>query len=266
MKFKEDAVQQTIDLIDYQLEALQSIRLEDLETLLRPWRARTMRLLADKVIADELNLLPDFHTSRSWPQEQIALDKALTALRAAIVKHPDQFLMKQKASKSTVSLQPKRPRPPAQTETEGGIVFVVHGHDEVAKLDVSRTLEKLELKAVILHEQPSKGRTIIEKFEQHAASAHFAVVLMSPDDIGHAKASPDAAKPRARQNVILELGYFIGRLGRRNVAVLYKSGVELPSDYLGVVYTVMDDAGAWKLALAKELRSSGLDVDINKLA
>lgn len=144
-------------------------------------------------------------------------------------------------------------------------VFVVHGHDEEAKVSVARFIEKLGLKVVILHEQPDAGQTIIEKFERHASASGCAVVLLTPDDIGAPKHSPDDVQPRARQNVILELGYFCGALGRERVLVLVKEGVEIPSDYLGVVYTAMDSSGAWQLKLAKEMKSAGLQFDVNKV-
>ena len=142
-------------------------------------------------------------------------------------------------------------------------VFVVHGHDEAARETVARFLERLELAPVILHEQPNEGRTIIEKIEDNADVA-FAVVLLTPDDMGALAANTDNLKPRARQNVILELGYFIGRLSRERVCALRKDGVETPSDYDGVVYTDLDDAGAWKIGLFKELQAAGFDVDANR--
>ena len=92
-------------------------------------------------------------------------------------------------------------------------VFVVHGHDEAMKEAVARFIEKLGLEAVVLAEKTNEGRTIIEKFEAHAEEAGFAVVLLSDDDVGATKADRDLLRPRARQNVILELGYFIGALG-----------------------------------------------------
>jgi len=143
-------------------------------------------------------------------------------------------------------------------------VFIVHGHDEAAKVNVARFLEKLGLTPIILHEQPNKGRTIIEKFEDHAAEVGFAVVLLTPDDIGAAKDAADSLRERARQNVILELGYFSGALGRDRVCVLYKDEVEIPNDYLGVVYTPLDSSGGWNLKLAKELKESGFDIDMNR--
>jgi len=141
-------------------------------------------------------------------------------------------------------------------------VFLVHGHDESARETTARFLEKLNLKPIILHEQPNAGRTVIEKVEGYADVA-FAVVLLTPDDVGGLKSAPQGIKPRARQNVIFELGYFIGKLGRSHVAALLKGDVEKPSDYDGVLYIPMDTAGAWKLRLARELKNAGLNIDLN---
>lgn len=150
-----------------------------------------------------------------------------------------------------------------RTAELGRDVFVVHGHDEAAKERVARFIEKLELKAIILHEQPNAGRTIIEKFENYS-NVGFAVVLLTLDDMGAPKGKPNTARPRARQNVIFELGYFLGKLGRNRVCMLYKEEVEIPSDYQAVLYIPMDPAGGWKLKLAKEIKNSGIDVDLNK--
>jgi len=141
-------------------------------------------------------------------------------------------------------------------------VFIVHGHDEAAREGVARFLEKLELEPIILHEQPSGGRTVIEKLEHHG-DVGFAVVLLTPDDVGAAASASADLKPRARQNVVLELGYFAGRLGRARVCALHKGALELPSDVIGVVYVPLDSSGAWRLLLAKELREAGFDIDLN---
>lgn len=142
-------------------------------------------------------------------------------------------------------------------------VFVVHGHDEATREAVARFLERIGLQAVILHEQATVGRTIVEKLE-HYADVDFAVVLLTPDDLGGAKASsPEKLQPRARQNVILELGFFVGKLSRKHVCALYRGPLELPSDYLGVGYVALDDAGGWRLQLAKELRGAGFSVNVN---
>lgn len=143
-------------------------------------------------------------------------------------------------------------------------VFIVHGHDDEAKNKVARFIEKLGLEAIILHEHANEGKTIIEKFEAHAINAGFAVVLLTPDDVGASKDTEENLNPRARQNVILELGYFCGLLGRNRVCVLFKEGVEMPSDYLGVIYTPLDSSDGWHLKLAKEMKVAGLDIDLNK--
>lgn len=141
-------------------------------------------------------------------------------------------------------------------------VFVVHGHDEEAKLSLARFIEKIDLAPIILSEQPNEGRTIVEKFEAHADVA-FAIVLLTPDDIGFPRDNEEQKLPRARQNVILELGYFVGRLSRSRVCALSKDSVEIPSDIHGVIYIPMDEAGGWKLKLANELKQAGIDVDLN---
>ncbi len=153
----------------------------------------------------------------------------------------------------------------ARTTVEGaGSVFVVHGHDHAALQQMARLIEKLGLRPIVLFEEASRGRTIIEKLEEHSG-ASAAVVLLTPDDIGAPAGDPQRTMPRARQNVILELGYFLGSLGRQRVVVMYTDGVELPSDYAGVEYIKFDSAGAWRLRVARELRAAELDVDLNKL-
>ncbi len=143
---------------------------------------------------------------------------------------------------------------------KGRTIFIVHGHDEAAKQSVARFLEKLDLNAVILHEKPEGGRTIIEKIEDYS-DVSFAIILLTPDDKGYKKDKPEEANPRARQNVIFEHGYFIGKLGRENVCALYKEEVELPSDLDGVLYVLMDPAEGWHMKLAKEIRHSGIYID-----
>ena len=111
----------------------------------------------------------------------------------------------------------------------------------------------------------NSGRTIIEKFEVFSSDIVFAVILLTPDDVGAPANEATALNLRARQNVILELGYFIGRLGRTKVCALHKGCVELPSDYQGVVYVEVDSAGAWKAKLAQELVQAKLSIDLTAL-
>lgn len=141
-------------------------------------------------------------------------------------------------------------------------VFIVHGHDEGAKQGVARFIERLGFEAIVLHERPNKGRTIITKFREEAAGVGFAVVLMTPDDQGKANAAADL-NSRARQNVVFELGFFIGELGPDRVAALVKGDVERPSDFDGVVYISLD--GNWQMELGRELQAAGYDIDWNKL-
>ncbi len=141
-------------------------------------------------------------------------------------------------------------------------IFIVHGHDEGARQTVARFIEHIGFEVIILSEQVNQGRTIIEKIEAHD-DVGFAVVLLTPDDLGGKTA--DTLQPRARQNVLLELGYFLGRLGRKRVCTLVKGNLEIPTDFAGVVWERLDDGGAWKPALARELKATGYAIDSNKV-
>jgi len=145
----------------------------------------------------------------------------------------------------------------------GNKVFVVHGRNEAAKQTVARFLEKLGLEPIILHEQANRGRTIIEKFEDYSLVG-YAVVLLTADDVGKLASQEPKLSPRARQNVVFEWGFFMGKLGRERVCALYEEGIEQPSDLDGVVYVSLDKIGAWKLLLGKELQAAGFDIDLNK--
>lgn len=143
-------------------------------------------------------------------------------------------------------------------------ILVVHGHDNESKQEVARLIEKQDLEAVILEEQPSRGRTLIDKFMQEASEVNFAVVLLTPDDEGRKQGTEEKLRPRARQNVILELGFVSASLGPHRVCALLKGEVEIPSDYEGVVYVPMNN-NDWKRLLIKELDAAGYHVDANKI-
>lgn len=152
--------------------------------------------------------------------------------------------------------------------SENRKVFLVHGHDHGTRDQVARFLESLDFELIILEDQPNRNRTIIEKFEGHS-DVTFAVVLLTPDDEGRSnrnKASGIEAVARARQNVILELGYFIGKLGRNRVCALAKDSVEVPSDLAGVICEAIDAAGAWKNKLAKELHAADYEINWKKVS
>tara|TARA_R110002049_G_scaffold9962_1_gene49626 strand:+ start:6032 stop:6814 length:783 start_codon:yes stop_codon:yes gene_type:complete len=147
-------------------------------------------------------------------------------------------------------------------------IFIVHGHNDTMRETVARTVEKLGLKSIILHEQANIGDTIIEKLTRNS-NVNFAIVLLSADDKGGLKNDPlKSMKFRARQNVIFELGYFIGKLGRKRVIVLFEDikQFEIPSDYQGIVYIPYKiNSDDWKLKLSQELIESGYSIDLNKL-
>lgn len=143
-------------------------------------------------------------------------------------------------------------------------VFIVHGHNGEAKERTARFIEKLGFEAIILHEQASKGMTIIEKIEKYSNEVGFGIVLYTPDDMGNVKSDAESGelKYRARQNVVFEHGFLIGKLGRKNVAPLVEGVIELPNDISGVVYISDSD---WQADIAKEMKSAGYDIDFNKL-
>lgn len=143
-------------------------------------------------------------------------------------------------------------------------VFIVHGHDQAAKHAVARFVEGLGLNTIILDEQANRGQTIIDKFEENADATGFAIILLTPDDVGASSDKPAELQPRARQNVILELGYFWGKLGREHTCVFYKEEVELPSDIRGISYVSIDNPNEWQLQLAREMQQAGLPIDLEK--
>ncbi len=143
-------------------------------------------------------------------------------------------------------------------------VFLVHGHDEGVKQTVARFIEQVGLEPVILGEKTGKGRALMEKLEQES-DIDYAIVLLTPDDEGKTRGEESELKHRARQNVILELGYFIGKLGRSKVCPLTLESVEIPSDYHGIEYILFDAAGGWKLKLMNELEAAGYKPDRSKL-
>ncbi len=192
--------------------------------------------------------------------DELAMRQGL--LQGISARAKDAAAQQEAAERETDTLQHT---PPRENPTGTRKVFVVHGHDEAAKEATARFLEKLHLDPIILHEQASGGRTIIEKFEKYSNDVGFAVVLLTPDDLGAAQKEAKTLKPRARQNVVLELGYFLGKLTRNRVCALHRGGVELPSDIQGVIYVEMDDAGAWRAKLAQELVQAKCPINLEGL-
>lgn len=168
---------------------------------------------------------------------------------------------KKKTLQNTETITPL----PKEKITDNQRVFVVHGQDNAAKQEMARFLEKAGLEAIILHEQISSSKTIIEKIESFS-EVGFAVVLYTPCDVGAKNSQPDTnLQPRARQNVVFEHGYFIGLLGRSKVSAFVKGDIEKPNDISGVVYTELDDAGAWKITLLRELKANNYKVNTDAI-
>ena len=209
---------------------------------------RATRALAQKVGVEQVfpqhNYGPNplFETEEDRSSHIDVLEQALSDLSALI------DLVKRTTTVSSTADIPLNTRR----------VFVVHGQNEAARESVARFLERLGLEAVILHEQPNVGRTIIEKIEEHS-DVGYAVVLLTADDEGGARGA-GPLKPRARQNVVFEAGVFMGKLGRERVALMYEPGVELPSDLQGLVYIELDRAGGWEKRLFVELRNAEMEV------
>jgi predicted nucleotide-binding protein len=185
--------------------------------------------------------------NRSKARSIALLTQAIKSLEERLAESPDTSL-KQSESEPEKSFERK--------------VFVVHGRDDGPREAVARFLERLGFEPVILHEQANLGRTVIEKIEAHS-DVGFAVVLLTPDDEGNLKGEPP--QPRARQNVLLELGYFIGKLTRERVCTLKEGDLEIPSDWRGVIDEPFNSGGGWKQTLARELDAAGYEIDWNKV-
>lgn len=233
------------------------------------WKSRTVNMLSKYVNPSEgeklkktiLRSRKSGRPHQNFRNEVNTYHSFLLDLKEDIQEHPEEVLAVIDGQEDMI-LGAKK-----QESTTSKTVFIIHGHDKEMLVEVARTLEKLDLDPIILHEQPNKGRTIIEKFTDYS-DVNYAIVLLSPDDYGYSKdQSPDKAKPRARQNVIFELGFFIGKLGRQHIFVLYRKGenFEFPSDYKGVLYEPYDESGVWKYRLVDELKAIGYEVSKDKL-
>jgi len=232
------------------------------------WK-RDTELAITVVFGKETRHLHDFASLRWWPGSYSMHDpepafreaflngrKTADALLESMIDEIAEYWTETQPSDSGGNDQPLLTKATRE-------VFLVHGHNREYPETVARFLEKLKLKPIILHEQPNKGRTIIEKFVDYS-DVSFAVILLTGDDRGGLLDAPvEEQHLRARQNVILELGFFLGRLGRGRVCTLYAEGVEIPSDYDGIVFVPLDRSGAWRLALAREIKEAQIPIDMN---
>lgn len=144
-------------------------------------------------------------------------------------------------------------------KVNGTKVFIIHGHDELLKAQVQLLLSRAGVSNIVLHEQADRGRTIIDKLIEESRDANYAIALLCPDDI-----MGDGTQ-RARQNVIMEIGYFMGKLGKERIRLVKKGDTEIPSDLQGILYENYDEAGAWKMKIAKELIAVGIFVDFEAI-
>jgi predicted nucleotide-binding protein len=149
-------------------------------------------------------------------------------------------------------------------EQEKPPVFLVHGRDR-RRHEVVLTVTRIwGSEPIVLEDSGGYGGTIIENFERETSEVAYAIVLLTGDDEGRLRGEMEL-KSRARQNVIFELGYFFGKLGRKRVAVLIESKIERPTDIDGLRYIALDDRNGWKIDLAKAMREAGLEVDLNRV-
>lgn len=143
-------------------------------------------------------------------------------------------------------------------------IFIVYGHDELALEQVIGFIKDIKLEPIVLKNQANLGNTIIEKIEEYS-DVGFAIVLYTPCDIGASINDKDNMKNRARQNVVFEHGYLIGKLGRKNVCALVKGDIEKPNDISGLVYIELDNQKAWRFNIARDMKKLGYDIDLNNL-
>lgn len=184
-----------------------------------------------------------------------------------MVSYIDSLILDVENDEYDIKDEPKeiiKIEPIAQDLKSKDKVFIVHGHNGESKERTARFIEKLGFEPIILHEQASRGMTIIEKIEEYANEVGFGIVLYTPDDMGNVKTEAESRdlKFRARQNVVFEHGFLIGKIGRKNVAPLVEGAIELPNDISGIVYINDKD---WKIDIAKEMKAAGYEIDFNKL-
>lgn len=207
-------------------------------------------------IAADLDATIYSYTERTPTQEiRQGVDRGRKRAISALQGEVDALKEDVQFTASNIPIQPIAQKTEIISTPVSNSIFVVHGRDDSAKIEVARLIERAGLEAIILHEQANGGRTIIQKFEDHGGAAGFAIVIMTPDDVGGL--NENSLQARARQNVIGEMFWFAGRLGRERVCALKKGAIEVPTDFAGVGYVDMDSTGAWKKDVLRELEHAG---------
>ncbi|MDK2375504.1 nucleotide-binding protein [Serratia fonticola] len=262
-----DANKRFIKIIEYDRRDLEEIKSEVINpyskkeevyidgAYLKPANIRSLKIKKSEMSSAELttkanNEIPDGFITYITSENVISGDGYTTDITRDLIREVTE--------KNSISS--RETAVPLSLNADNKKVFVVHGQDNAIKSEMARFLDKAGLEPIILHEQASSSNTIIEKIEAHS-NIGYAVVLYTPCDIGAKKIDNPELKSRARQNVVFEHGYFIGRLGRSRVSALLVEGVEAPNDISGVVYIDLDTRGAWKLDLVKELTAAGYDIN-----
>lgn len=156
-----------------------------------------------------------------------------------------------------VKIEELIPKKEPSTSPKTRDVFIIHGHDKKATLELEKVQkEKFNLIPIILSYEPGKGQTLIEKFEEEASSCSFAFAIMAPDDVVRTESG---SYTQARPNVIFELGWFYGKIGRDKTCILSKKGTKIHSDLKGISQIIFQDSISEKfLEIESELRSAGL--------
>lgn len=234
----------------------------------KAWRFKTKRFLTTCYGTyseeKEIFLKTNFGMLNSGePSEKIAeCKKGLMECREMFKVYLEEFKPEDLTEiiKSVEEINKSALEIPETKEPDLKKVFVVHGHDNALKQEMARIIEKQGLEAIILSEQVNEGKTIIEKIEENS-DVGAAICLFTGDDFGRAK-SVDNENLRARQNVVFESGYFMGKLGRKNVIIVADKNLELPSDMQGVVWS---DSSNWKTEVLQGLDKIGYIIDFNKL-
>jgi len=259
-KAKEMLSQQLDELGGIVKQASQDQDFDTAGERLKRWKTRTVNLISSNINpieGEKLNKKVKMSFFGGQPLRNLA-DEAdmyrgfILSLSEEIENHPEDILCIPTCSKSNLSKSVDVPQP-----TESRTIFIVHGHDELNLLRLEKMLrERWGIDPIILNAEPSKGRTLIEKFEQEAQRATYAMILFTPDDLIEVAGTQYA---QARPNVIFELGWFFGRLGRQKVCILFKKGTKIHSDLDGIMRIEFNETVNEKLVdIEKELKNVGL--------
>lgn len=240
-----------------EIDALLSKNVKQSDSDFQAWHNKAIRIL-NKLFGDESYEVKDFKKTpftlmayySGTPESSFVnkCKKDLLTTKSIFISYLDEL-----NEEGVENIEP--------TSIDFSNVFIVHGHDGELKNEVALLLEKQKIKGIVLSEQVNAGQTIIEKFEKNSDQCRAAIILMTADDEGKSLHESDYQK-RARQNVVFEAGYFMGKLGRNKVIIIVEAGIEIPSDLQGVVYT---DKANWKFQVLAELKNIGYTVDANLL-